>query len=193
MPFLLLLPLLFIFSGYAWSDTRVGLYGSLLYNVPEVEVSGGNQVDENSEFGFGAGVRALMGLNDRWYVRSGAGLVYKKVSAEISNGSETTNTDLSWLYLNIPATLYLKASPGVGIFGGTALQARLGDSCNSDGATNKCAFKNEKSIVLPFVLGFDFNFNEAITLEISYEGGLMESTDDVKVGSAVMSLIYNFE
>lgn len=33
MPFLLLLPLLFIFSGNAWSDTRVGLYGSLLYNV----------------------------------------------------------------------------------------------------------------------------------------------------------------
>jgi hypothetical protein len=97
------------------------------------------------------------------------------------------------LYFAIPATLYWKASPQVGFFGGTSLQAKLSDDCSGSGAFNgsNCNLKKQKAVVLPAVLGFDFSFTETLSMELSYEYAIMDTAKDVKVSSGLVSLVYN--
>ncbi len=178
-----LLVSMLLLSSFAYADSKVSLMGSLLFNSPELDTDG---ADEESALGLGLGVRALMGIQDQLHFRSGAGLVQKNFSVENGAGKDF---DYSFVYLNIPLTLYWKASPQVGFFGGTALNAKLSDDC--DGATD-CDLDDTSSIVLPLILGFDFNFNEKLGMEISYEHGLTEVAEDAKIHSAIVSFLYHF-
>ncbi len=188
----LILVLVLVVSSlaHAQSDSKMGVMASLLYNTAEIDSAG--DPDVNAELGYGLGMRALLRLNDRLFLRTGAGIIKKafSIDLEVSPGI-TETTDVSFLYLNIPATLYLKASPQVGIFAGTAIQPKLDDDCEVDGGT--CKVESAKSMVLPAILGFDFSFNEQFGIEFSYEYGIMESSKDTKVSSLVTSLVYNFE
>jgi opacity protein-like surface antigen len=180
----ILLFLLFTINTYA--DSKVGIMGSFLYNVAEVEDVNGVEVNDDSDSGFGIGVRALLPLNDRLYLRTGAGLVKKNISYSVGG----SDADVSFTYLNIPATLYLGGEK-VGLFGGTALNARMNDSCDGNGVFSSCDVKDAKTLVLPAIIGFDFNVSQHVSMEFSYEYGLMEAAEKIKVSSAVFSLIYN--
>ena len=185
------LALLIAFSSLtALAETKLGIMGSLLYNTSETDsFAGSNNVDEESELSLGAGVRALMGIKDQLYFRSGASIVQKEWSYTVGNSS----ADLSMLYLSIPATLYWKASNQVGFFGGLNIQSKLSDDCEGSGALSgrNCKIPNQKGIVLPAVLGFDFAFTDVFSMEISYEYAMMDTAKDIKVSSGVVSFIYN--
>lgn len=179
------------FTSLVHADTKIGIMGSLLYNVPETD--GSQYVDEESELGYGIGMRALVPLTNGLSLRTGAGLVYKQVSFDVKTAGIKGSADLSFLYLNIPATLYLSGmNERFAIFGGTALNARLSDDCDGSGALKACDDVDAKTLVLPIILGFDFIFNESLSMELSYEYGIMEAAKDLKISSAVLSLVYNF-
>ena len=190
----LILAILFLVSFGAQADSKMGLMGSLLFNTVDIDGPASSTLEDKSEIGFGVGMRALLTLNDRLYLRTGAGIVKKAFSLETDTPA-AGNIDVSLIYLNIPATLYLKASPQVGIFAGTAINAKLSDDVSSSGSLSgldKDA-KDTESMVFPAILGFDFMFNDQISLELSSEYGLMEPAKDLKVSSLVTSLVYNFE
>ncbi|HXH29193.1 MAG TPA: outer membrane beta-barrel protein [Bacteriovoracaceae bacterium] len=190
----LIMLLVLLVGTAAHADSKMGLMGSLLFNTVEIDGQNPSKLEENSEIGFGIGMRALLTLNDRLYLRTGAGIVKKAFGLETSTGPQG-DIDVSIIYLNIPATLYLKASPQVGIFAGTAINAKLSDDVEGGGSlANATDDANDtESMVFPAILGFEFMFNEQISLELSYEYGIMESAKDLKVSSLVTSLVYNFE
>ncbi len=180
---------LIAFTSIAHADTTLSLMGSLNYNNPDPDES---TYDGKSGGGAGVGLRALMGISDQLLFRSGGGLVYKKFTVE-SNGASKGDFDFSFTYLSIPLTLYWKASPQVGIFGGTSLNAKMNDSCDANGDFDTCEIDEEKAVVFPAIIGFDFNFTERLGMEISYEYGMTETAKDLKVHSAVVSLLYHFD
>lgn len=176
----------------AFAQPRLGMMGSLLYNVPETKLDDTQGVDEESKLGFGIGMRALVPIVSGLYLRSGAGLVQKNVSYEFTMAGAKGQADFSFTYLNIPVTLYFSGlDEKFGIFFGTAIQAKLSDDCNASGALDACEAVNEKSLVFPTVLGFDFSFAKNFSIELSYEHGFMETAKDLKVNSAILSFIYN--
>lgn len=169
------------------ADSKIGIMGSALFNAPEIDDIDGVEVDEESKASFGIGMRALLPLNDRLKFRTGAGVVQKNFAYEVTGGE----ADVSFTYLNIPLTLYL-GGERVGLFGGTAINARMEDDCDGDGTLSSCDVKKEKTLVLPLIIGFDFNLTQNMGMEFSYEYGIMEAAKDIKISSAVFSLIYNF-
>lgn len=188
------LALILALTSLAHADTKLSVMGSLLYNSPDTkDIDDVDGIDEQSGVGFGLGMRALMGINDQLHFRSGAGIIQKKVSYEVDSGGFKGNFDLSYVYLNIPLTLYWKASPQVGFFGGTALNAKLSDDCEASGDFDSCTSQNEKAIVFPAIVGFDFSFTDKIGMELSYEYGLTETTKDLRVHSAVASFLYHLD
>jgi hypothetical protein len=190
MKFLLLLSLLF--SQMVAADTKLSLFGSVNFNNPEFDdLSGTTNVDEASGVGFGAGLRALMGINNQLHVRSGAGLVQKKAGIEYNVLGMKGETTYTYTYLSIPLALYWKASPQVGFFGGTAMNAKMADDCETSGA-GTCESVGEKSLVFPAIIGFDFNFTDKFGMELSYEHGIMETAKDLRIHSAVASFLFHF-
>lgn len=172
------------FNSYA--DSKIGIMGSVLYNVAEIDDINGVEVDDDSEVGYGIGMRALLQLNDRFYLRTGAGLVKKQISYSF----RSSDAEASFTYLNIPATFYLSGEK-VGLFGGTALNARMDDNCDGNGVFSSCDVKDAKTLVLPLIIGFDFNLTKNLGMELSYEYGVMEAAENIKISSAVFSLVYN--
>jgi len=184
----ILLFILFSLNSFnAFADSKVGIIASYLYNVAEIDDISGVEVNDDSEGGYGIGVRALLPLHDRFYFRTGAGIVKKNISYSIGG----SNADASFTYLNIPATLYLGGEK-VGLFGGTALNARMDDNCDGNGVFRSCEVKDAKTLVLPVIIGFDFNLTKSLAMEFSYEYGIMEAAENIRISSAVFSLIYNF-
>lgn len=185
-----ILLVLFVMAGLAHAETKLGVMGSVLYNVPRFEdMKEYSNVNEKSEMSFGIGMRALMGIKDQLHFRSGAGLVQKKISVDFEENGLDSDATFTNTYLNIPLTLYWKASPQVGFFGGTSLYALLSDDFKGD--TEFADRADTAILVFPVVLGFDFSFTEKLSLEISYEYGIMESSEDLKINSAVASFVYN--
>lgn len=182
-----LMTLLLTTMGFA--ETKLGVMGSVLYNVPSLDNNDYSKVDENSEASFGVGMRALMGIKDQLHFRSGAGIVQKKISIDYNDGTFDTDATVTNTYLNIPLTLYWRASSQVGFFGGTSLYALLCDDFKGDTAFADDA--DTETLVLPVVLGFDFSFTEKMSLELSYEYAIMETSQYLKVNSAVLSFVYN--
>jgi hypothetical protein len=181
-------------TSLAHADTKLSVMGSLLYNSPETkDIDDVDGIDEESGLGFGLGMRALMGINDQLHFRSGAGIIQKKFSYKVDASGDKGEFDLSFIYLNIPLTLYWKASPQVGFFGGTALNAKLSDDCDASGDFDTCTIKNEKTIVIPAIIGFDFSFTDKIGMELSYEYGLTETAKNLRVHSAVASFLYHLD
>ena len=183
----ILLVLSLVFSSLGYADTKLSVMGSLTYNTSDTDnLSSG--VDEEPGTGFGLGLRALMGIDDQLHFRSGAGIVQKNFSYEFGNGGDV---DFSYTYLSVPLTLYWKAGPQVGFFGGTALNAKLDDKCEVSGNNFSCP--DDETIVFPAIIGFDFSFSEKLGMEISYEYGMTETLKDTKVSSAVISLLYHLD
>lgn len=195
--FKLLLGAVLIMSSVSHADTKVGIMGSLLWSttqndkVDDIEGS-----KEESRFNPGGGLRALVGLNDRLYLRTGASIIGKAFRYDFNGPQITGAQSFVLTYLSIPATLYVKASPQFGIFGGTAIQAKIDDKCTGsygDGTTTtKCRIEDDNTLVLPAIIGFDVVVTEKFSVELSYEYALMETMKDTKVSSAVASMIYNF-
>lgn len=192
----LILGSLLLIASLAHAETKVGIMGSVLWNTTQ-----NDQVDdiegseEKSKPSFGFGMRALVGLNDRVFLRTGASVIQKKFEFDFPGPLFVGGQTFTFTYFNIPATLYLKASPTFGIFAGTALQAKIDDSCEGsfgDGTTTfRCQVEDDNTLILPAVIGFDLIASEKISIEISYEYGLMETMKDTKVSSVVASLIFN--
>jgi hypothetical protein len=179
-----------VMANVVQAETKLGVMASVLYNVPRFDdMSGYSNVNEKSEMSFGLGMRALMGIKDQLHFRSGAGFVQKKISVNFERSGFDSDATFTNTYLNIPLTLYWKASSQVGFFGGTSLYALLSDDFNGD--TDFADRADTAILVLPIVLGFDFSFTEKLSLEISYEYGIMESSENLKTSSAVASFVYN--
>ena len=69
----------------------------------------------------------------------------------------------------------------------------MDDSCSGSVSAVECQVRDDNSLVLPAILGFDVAFSDFLSMELSYEFGVMETMKDTKVSSAVASLIYNFQ
>ena len=182
----ILLVLSLVLSSVTYADTKLSVMGSLTYNTSDTDDLS-SAIDEEPGTGFGLGLRALMGIDDQLHFRSGAGIVQKNFSWEIGN----SDVDFSYTYLNVPLTLYWKAGPQVGLFAGTALNAKLDDECDASGNNFNCP--DDETIVFPAIIGFDFSFSEKLGMEVSYEYGMTETLEDTKVSSAVISLLYHLD
>lgn len=187
----------FMIISVAHADTKVGFMASMLWNTTQ-----NDQIDdiegseEESRFNPGGGIRALVGLSDQLYIRTGASIIGKAFRYNFDGPTVLGSQSYVFTYLSIPATLYVKASPQFGIFGGTAIQAKLDDKCTgrySDGTTTtQCRIEDDNTLVLPAIVGFDVVVTDHISIEVSYEYALMEAMKDTKISSAVASVIYNF-
>ena len=188
----LLLALTLLFSSVALADTQVSLMGSLNFNTPDT-TDVDNADDGTSAGGWGAGIRALMGMSDQLYFRSGVGFVQKNFSYKVDGNGKSGKRDMQYSYLNIPLTFYWKASPRVGFFLGTALYAKLDQSCDGTGDYKDCSGSRSRTIVYPGIIGFDFNLTRKIGMEVSYEAALSETSKNIKVNTTVLSFLYHFD
>ncbi len=180
--------------NHVLADTKLSLMGSFLYTGPDTNnIKTSTVTDERSELSFGLGMRALMGLQDQLFFRSGAGIISKKFSYQTQSISGRVDNDFSLLYLNLPLTLYWKASSQVGFFGGTALNAKLSDDCHASGSGNSCTQNKVNAVVFPAIVGFDFSLLDKVGIELSYEYGMTETAKDLRVHSAVASLLFHLE
>jgi hypothetical protein len=181
-----------IFSFNLMADTEVSLMGSLNYNTPDT-----NNLDNidsrSSGGGWGAGIRSLMGINDQLFFRSGASFLQKNFSYKISGGGKKGDLNFQYSYLQIPLTFYWRASPQTGFFFGSAINARLDDSCSGTQNYNPCSAKGARTLVMPAVVGFEFMLTKKVGIEISYEYALTETAKNVKVNTTVVSLLYHFD
>lgn len=183
-----------ILSASAFADVGDGRYAAQLQIInskPDIDGASGS-VDEEYSVSLGAGVRALWGLNDSGLsLRSGLALRQKEAKFEVG-GDDLT---LEYLYLSVPVTLHYMFSQETGfkagIFGGLGADVQIDDDCDVDGATS-CDYDDGKSFVMPLILGFDFLFNDNWGFEASYEHGLTEVSDDVKLNSFVLGGYYQF-
>jgi hypothetical protein len=190
---LLLIFLLSITSAVA--DSKMGVMASFLYNVPDVKTSGAlEDTTGNSKMGYGIAMRGLIPLSNSLYFRSGAGFVTKNFGYEGKDAASSSTVDLSFIYLNVPLTFYVTGmDEKIGVFGGLNLNARLGNSCKSSAAIDLCKNYDPKPMVFPLVFGFDFIFSKVFSMELGYEYAVMDTARNVKVSSAVLSFIYNFD
>ena len=192
MQFLILIG--FFSITFVNADTQLSLSGSLLYTNPDTnDLSRTTVTDEHSGVGGGIGIRALMILKDQLHFRSGASIIQKRFGFETQGVGKRVNKDFSLIYLNLPLTFYWKASPQIGFFGGTALNAKLSDDCHESGGSHSCTPNKVNAIVFPAIVGFDFYLMEKLGLELSYEYGLTETAKDLKVHSAVASLLFHID
>lgn len=176
-----------LFSVQSFAETKLSFMGTLsINNIDRDNEPAG--FEDNPMLGYGIGLRALMGINNQFYFRSGAGLINKRVEYEVRGGEGTINL----MYLQLPLTFYWKASPQVGFFGGTAIHAKLDDDCDGDGNQDGCTVKDDSALVFPLIVGFDFNFTDIFGMEVSYEYGLNESYEDTQIHSAVASFLVHF-
>jgi hypothetical protein len=187
--------IMFFFAiNFVKADTQLSLSGSLLYTNPDTnDLSGTTVTDEYSGLGGGLGMRALLELKDQLHFRSGASIIQKRFGFETQGIGKNVNKDFSLIYLNLPLTFYWKASPQIGFFGGTALNAKLSDDCHESGGSHSCTSNKIKAVVFPAIVGFDFYLMEKLGLELSYEYGLTETAKDLKVHSAVASLLFHID
>ncbi|HXH74179.1 MAG TPA: outer membrane beta-barrel protein [Bacteriovoracaceae bacterium] len=175
------------------AQSKIGVMASFLYNGPEIDTNA-DDINEESEIGYGIGMRALVPLTSGLNFRTGAGFIEKNVSYEVDFAGTKSGADLSFLYLNIPLTLYLSGlDEKFGVFGGTAIQALLSDDCETKGVAGSCRNIDEKTLVFPIVLGFDFSFTQTLSMELSYEYGVTHAAKDLKINSAVLSLVWNLQ
>lgn len=174
----------------ALGDGHYAAQLQLNMSKPDVDGSTGG-VDEEYSTSVGAGVRALWGLNDSGLsLRSGLALRQKE--AKFDAGA--TDVTLEYLYLSVPVTLHYMLSSTtatkVGFFGGLGMDVLIDDDADVDG--NNSDYDDGSSFVMPLIIGFDFMFNENWGLEASYEHGLTEVDDDVKLNSFVLGGYYQF-
>lgn len=192
-PILFLLSLILTFH-HAFAETKLSLVGSLLYTSPDTnKIKNSTVTDEQSDLSFGLGMRALMALRDQLHFRSGAGVISKKFSYQAQSTSAKVDNDFSLIYLNLPLTLYWKASSQIGLFGGTALNAKLSDDCHASGSGQTCTQNKVNAVVFPAIVGFDFSLVDKVGIELTYEYGMTETAKDLRVHSAVMSLLFHLE
>jgi hypothetical protein len=187
--------IMFFFAiNFVKADTQLSVSGSILFSNPDTnDLSGTTVTDEYSGLGVGLGMRALLELKDQLHFRSGASIIQKRFSFETQGIGKNVNKDFSLIYLNLPLTFYWKASPQIGFFGGTALNAKLSDNCHESGGSHSCTPNKIKAVVFPAIVGFDFYLMEKLCLELSYEYGLTETAKDLKVHSAVASLLFHID
>ncbi len=181
-----------LISANVMADTEVSLMGSLNYNTPETN-NLDNVDSRSSGGGWGAGVRSLMGINDQLFFRTGASFVQKNFSYKINGGGNKGDLSFQYSYLSIPLTFYWRASPQTGFFFGSAINARLNDSCSGTQDFDHCSAKGSRSIVMPAIVGFEFVLTKKVGVEISYEYALTETAKDLKVNTTVVSLLYHFD
>jgi hypothetical protein len=191
-----LLALLSLMPVLGYAQTKVGIMGTFLYNTTEnSRIDSVADSQEASETSFGGGIRALVNITDRLILRTGAMLTNKNYTYEFTGPDNEGEHNFSFTYLSIPLTFYVPAGAQFGFFAGTALQAKLDSSCDGrylTGATvTRCRVEKDRGLVLPAILGFDLALSEQLSMEVSYEFGLMETMRDTKVSSAVVSLIWN--
>ncbi len=86
--------LIFFLISHGHAQTKLGLFGSLLYNVPQFEGKDSADVEEKSSPSFGLGMRALMELKDQLHIRSGVGFSQKRIDLNSTNNSSHEDVTL---------------------------------------------------------------------------------------------------
>ena len=183
-----------LIAGNAFAALGDGTYSGmvqLMTSKPNADSDAGS-VDEEYSATIGGGVRALWGLNDSGLsLRSG--LFLRQKDAKFEAGS--VDFTLEYLYLSVPLTLhYMFATDGgtkAGIFGGAGADLLIDDDCDVDGATS-CDYDDGNDVVVPLIIGFDLMFTEKWGMEVSYEHGLTEVDDDVKLNTFGLAGYYTF-
>lgn len=192
MPFFILLLLSSL--TFVNAETKLSLSAGLIYSNPDTnDLNDSTVSNEQSGLGGGLGLRALMVLKDQLHFRSGAGIIQKKFSYETNEAGSKKNHDFSLVYLNLPLTLYWRASSQVGLFAGSALHAKLSDDCPVSGESSSCTKDKVQAIVFPAIVGFDFYLMSKLGLELSYEYGLTETAKNLSVHSAAISFLYHLD
>lgn len=89
------------------------------------------------------------------------GFLYAQKYATLKS---TTNIDMNFTYLDIPATLAYKFSDYASVFGGVVLSMAQSKDCGAG-----CAVNNHQSMLTPFVVGTSFKFAPYMGGELVYE------------------------
>jgi len=76
----------------------------------------------------------------------------------------TTNIDMNFTYLDIPATLAYKFSDYASVFGGVVMSMAQSKDCGAG-----CTVNNHQSMLTPFVVGTSFKFAPYMGGELVYE------------------------
>lgn len=163
-------------------DMGMGFFAGLNSTVYDAD-----NVSFNRAFGFEGGFQAFIPLSGMLSFRTGAGLVQRNSSLD-TNGSDI---DVTFLFLELPATLYFEAGDSFGFFGGLNFDLKLSGDC-SGGGTTSCSPKEPKTLAFNFVVGPRINLGGPHNIEIPLEIGMSEIFKETKISNS-FAVRYAFE
>lgn len=140
--------------------------------------------------GFQGGLVAYIDMASEFGFRTGFSYMQRNYSLKAG----TLETDLSYGFFEIPATVYFKAGDLVSIFGGVGISIRTSQECKVSGGS--CTFtKDASSTLIPFQVGATVKFGNGFGGEFYYEMASGEMHENIlkDVNSVNVNLAYFFD
>lgn len=189
---LLFVVLLIVSSVSAFAqDTNFALGGGLTFNKMDVD---GDLGDFEEEIGIGlnVGARVLHKLNDQWSLRTGAYLQEK--AATLSYDKSGIDGELSMRIISaaIPVNAQYKFNENISAFGGYVLDYNINEYCKVSGDFDSCSVGETKQIVHHVNLGVSVMVNEKLDIDVSYQHGLSEQMEDLKIHTLLAQGLVKF-
>ncbi len=169
-------------SSVAADDQSFSLGGGLTFSDIETDESLGSSVDEEIGVGLNLGARGLFSLSEGLKFRTG--LYFQEKAAKFSIKAPGIEGDLTARIISaaIPLNLQFQVSPMLSLFGGYSADFTINEYCTSSGDLSSCSIgEDAKSIVHNAVVGVSIFGNDKLDVDVSYQHGLTEVLDDLKL------------
>lgn len=177
---LVLLTLLVSLPAFAVLDD-LAIGGGISHSTPELE--GGSMtgnVDEDSEISFNGGLLGFYRTQKGRKLRTGLMLVSKK--------GEVSNTDVEYLYFQVPLTIMRNYSKKMNFFYGLNFGLNLSDDCKPQ--SGSCDLENVSTIIHPFTVGLRYELSNKVFFEGSYEYSLKENSESINMNSLFLNIFF---
>jgi Outer membrane protein beta-barrel domain len=178
------------FSAFA-QDTKFALGGGLTLNKMDVD---GDLGDFEEEIGVGlnVGARVLHGFNEQWSLRTGAYLQEKAATLSLDKGGIDGELSMRIISAAIPLNAQFKANENISIFGGYVLDYNINEYCNASGDFDSCTVGETKQIVHHANLGVSVLVNDKVDIDVSYQHGLSEQVENLKIHTLLVQGLVKF-
>ncbi|MBX3039716.1 MAG: outer membrane beta-barrel protein [Bdellovibrionaceae bacterium] len=140
-----------------------------------------------SQMGYQVGAVGVFPISGALGVRTG--LMYVNRPLVVKNDLTSAETKVSLNYFEVPVALSYAFEDYASVFGGVALSMHLDSN-----ATNGAKVKDEKSPIIPLIVGASFKFAPQLGATLFFESGSGDVADGLKNYRAVgANLLISFE
>ncbi len=160
------------FSSAAIADNDYGVEVGIRQQSGDVDST---TDDGKAKMGYQFGVTGHFPISGPWHLRSGMLFTQRPLSVDTASG----DYDVTMSYLDVPVALMYKFEEYAGVFAGVSLGLHL----NSDSDVG--SIKDEKSPLIPILLGANFKFAPQLGVAVYYESASGEVAQGLKNYRAV--------